>query len=450
MHRTPLVYQHLLHANESGASVFALKGKDLAQLESLAGQTPFFLYSRAIIQQTIDRLRAALPEQISIYYAIKANPFVPLVDAMARWVDGFDIASQGELLLALNSGMAARDIAFSGPGKSQRELRAAIASGVCIHIESLHQARQIIALAKQSGVQQVPVAIRINPDFELKSAGMKMGGSASPFGVDVAQLEQILSLCCEPPLCLRGFHIYNGSQHLDAQAISANFQAIFALIDQILRRYQLSIDYLNLGGGLGVPYFERQQPLDIDLIGVNLRQYLKDFDFTQKQTRIILELGRYLVAEAGIYVCKVVDKKVSQGQQFAIVDGGLHHHLANSGNFGQVLRKNYPYLVLSADSGIRGRMTEDRGQRTEDRRQKTEDRGQMTEDCPIVDSVQKSEALSCHLCGHLCTPLDIVAQNLSINPEIGDYVLILQSGAYAYTASPQQFLSHPVAREIII
>ena len=387
-------------------------GLGVRQLAERAGQTPYFAYDRSVIAERIQQLRDALPGDIQLHYAIKANPMPELVHYMANLVDGFDVASAGELRLAQTTSMSQDNISFAGPGKTDAELHAAIEAGIVINMESEGEMRRIAAIAAARGVTP-KVAIRINPDFELKSSGMKMGGGPKQFGVDAERVPDMLQEFASLPLEFLGFHIFSGSQNLKEDAIIKAHEMTFELALRMNEHVPSPIKLLNIGGGLGIPYFPGDKRLDLMPIGDNLARLLPGVKKVLDKAEIVLELGRYLVGEAGIYVCKVIDKKISRGVTFLITDGGMHHHLAASGNLGQVIRKNYPVTI-----GNRVSSTE-------------------TEKVTVV--------------GPLCTPLDLLADKMPLaKADIGDLVVIFQSGAYGYSASPKGFLSRPSAVELLV
>lgn len=387
--------------------------KTLAQVEMLVGQTPFYAYDSNVLNKTVTQLKAILPEQVSLHYAIKANPFPPLVHHIKPLVAGFDVASKKELLLALQTGMSPTNISFAGPGKNQQDLIAAIIAGVTLHIESTNELARAIELGKTLEITP-NVAIRINPAFELKASGMRMSGGAKPFGIDEEQLPELLSTLDTSTVNFRGFHIYSGSQNLQADAIIDMHNNTFALAKKLIQLTKQKVDYVNIGGGFGIPYFPGDQRLDTAPIMKNLQRLFKQYK-TLSQIEIIMELGRYLVGECGIYVSKIVDIKTSREQKFLVCDGGLHHHLANSGNFGQVIRKNYPVALGNK----------------------------------LSPTNHPSEYVT--LVGPLCTPLDILASNVELpKADVGDFVIIYQSGAYGASASPQDFLSQGRVEEILL
>ena len=387
-------------------------GIELTRLAARVGKTPFYAYDRQLISDRVTELRRQMPSRLKIHYAMKANPMPAVVQHMARLVDGFDLASAGEMKVALDTIMPVEHISMAGPGKRPQELMQAIAAGITINVESRNELETAAQLSIQSGIQ-ARVAVRINPAFELKASGMKMGGGPKQFGIDEELLPDVLKRIKELNLDFIGFHIYSGSQNLKAESIIDAQQKSIALALQLAEHCPAPIKKLNIGGGYGIPYFPGDTPLDTRQVGDALADAMDQFNAGNPQAEVIIELGRYLVGEAGIYVCQVLDKKVSRGQIFLIVNGGLHHHLAASGNFGQVIRKNYPVA--------------------------------------IGNKMNKQDTETVNIVGPLCTPLDILADRMELPAaEIGDLVVIFQSGAYGYTASPHQFLSQPETEQILV
>lgn len=387
-------------------------GIPLRRLAARVGSTPFYAYDRTLLSARVAQLRSALPTGIELHYAMKANPMPALVGHMAPLVDGIDVASAGELKTALDAGTDPRCISFAGPGKRDAELRQAVAAGILINVESF---RELAVLAETSQALGVParVAVRVNPDFELKSSGMKMGGGPKPFGVDAEQVPALLRAIGRAELAFEGFHLFAGSQNLKAEAIVEAQQKSFALALRLAEHAPGPVRTLNLGGGLGIPYFPGEQRLDLAPIGTALGNIVAEAATALPGAAIVLELGRYLVGEAGIYVCRITDIKVSRGHTYLVTDGGLHHHLSASGNFGQVLRKNYPVTIGT-------RMGE-----------------------PAAEAVS--------VVGPLCTPLDLIAERMALPQAAeGDLVVVFQSGAYGASASPQAFLGHPGVAEVLV
>jgi len=387
-------------------------GRSIVDVAAQAGNTPFYAYSRQYLSERVDLLRRTLPAQVHLHYAIKANPMPAVVRHIAPLVDGLDVASAREMQVALDAGVAPALISFAGPGKTPDELARAVAAGIVLNVESELEVERLAAIAQRTG-RKPQVAVRVNPDFELKTSGMKMGGGPKQFGVDAERVPALLERIGRLPLAFVGFHIFSGSQNLRAEAIVEAQQKSVALGIELARAAPAPVRTLNIGGGFGIPYFPNEQPLDLAPISANLAQLVADAARQLPQAQLVIELGRYLVGEAGIYVCRVLDRKISRGQVFLVTDGGLHHHLAASGNFGQVLRKNYPVVI---------------GNRV---------RGQQREVASVV--------------GPLCTPLDLLGERMDLaRAEVGDLVVVLQRGAYGYTASPHGFLSPPAPQELLI
>ena len=387
-------------------------GLPLTRLAARVGQTPFYAYDRRLLSGRVAELRAVLPPAVKLHYAMKANPMPALVGHMAGLADGIDVASGGELKVALDAGANPRDISFAGPGKRPVELRQAVAAGILVNIESGREVGELAAISRELGLP-ARVALRVNPDFELKSSGMKMGGGPKQFGVDAEQVPELLGEIGRQGLGFEGFHLFAGSQNLKAEAIVEAQGKSFDLALRLAGHAPAPVRSLNLGGGFGIPYFPGEQRLDLRPVGENLAGLVKRAAAELPQAEIVVELGRYLVGEAGIYVARVIDRKISRGQVFLVVDGGLNHHLSASGNFGQVIRKNYPVAI---------------GNR--------------------MDSADREVA---SVVGPLCTPLDLLADRMELAvAKPGDLVVVFQSGAYGRSASPQDFLGHPPAVEVLV
>jgi diaminopimelate decarboxylase len=389
-----------------------VSGRSVSDIAAQVGRTPFYLYARQHMTDRVNQLRALLPAEIHLHYAVKANPMPAVVAHMASLVDGLDVASAREMQVALDAAIAPARVSFAGPGKTYLELQQAVAAGIVLNVESELEVGRLADIARSTGARP-RVAVRVNPDFELKASGMKMGGGAKPFGVDAERVPQLLKEISHLPLEFVGFHIFSGSQNLKPAALVDAQRKTVALAARLAASGPAPVRILNIGGGFGIPYFPGEQPLDLAPIAENMRSIVGEARVAMPEAIVVLELGRYLVGEAGIYVCRVQDRKVSRGQVFLITDGGLHHHLAASGNFGQVIRKNYPVLI---------------GNRV---------RGERRETVSVV--------------GPLCTPLDLLADRVDLaEARVGDLVVVLQSGAYGRTASPTAFLSHPGPLELIV
>lgn len=387
-------------------------GISLVRLSQRVGRTPFYAYDRQLISERVALLRKHLPAEVHIHYAMKANPMPAVVQHIANLVDGIDVASAGELKIALDTPTSPSQISFAGPGKRSNELSCAIAAGITLNMESEQEMEQIAAFGQSLGICP-KVAIRVNPDFELKSSGMKMSGGPKQFGVDAERVPSMLTRIGKLGLDFEGFHIFCGSQNLNAAAIQEAQEKTLELGLRLAEHAPDPIRMLNIGGGFGIPYFPGEKTLDLISVSKNLRRLLDEKKQQLAKTQIAIELGRYLVAEAGIYVCQVLDRKISRGQVFLVTDGGLHHHLAASGNFGQVIRKNYPVIVGNKVVG------------------------QERENVSVV--------------GPLCTPLDLLADQIEMaKADVGDLIVVFQSGAYGLTASPTTFLNHPPPIEVLV
>jgi diaminopimelate decarboxylase len=387
-------------------------GVPLTRLASRVGSTPFYAYDRRLLTERVAALRAHLPRAVHLHYAMKANPMLAVVQHMVALVDGIDVASANEMRVALDTGVDANRISFAGPGKSGSELSRAIAAGVVINLESARELEVVGELGKVLSIRP-RVAVRVNPDFELKSSGMKMSGGAKQFGVDAERVPALLRRIGQLELDFQGFHIFSGSQNLKAEAINEAQDQTIELALRLAEHAPSPVRLLNIGGGFGIPYFPGEAALDLDVVGKHLHSLALRASKQLPHAQLVLELGRYLVGEAGIYVCRVIDRKLSRGQLFLVTDGGLHQHLAASGNFGQVIRKNYPVVV---GNKVVGRERE-------------------------VASVV----------GPLCTPLDLLADKMELaRADIGDLIVVFQSGAYGITASPLAFLGHPPPVEVLV
>ena len=387
-------------------------GIPISHLAMRAGQTPFYAYDRQVIGLQVKRLRETLPKQIRLHYAIKANPMPAVVQFLAGVTDGLDVASMGELQIALDTGIAPDLISFAGPAKSETELTAAVAAGVIINIESEREMDVTAQVGQRLGIRPL-ASVRVNPDFELKTSGMKMGGGPKPFGVDAERVPEILKRIGALGLDFRGLHIFSGSQNLRPEAIVEAQTKTFDLALRLAEDAPTPVRWLNIGGGFGIPYFPGELRLDLRPIADNLEQILANAMPKLADAEIVIELGRYLVGEAGVYVCEVIDRKESRGDTFLVTNGGLHHHLAASGNFGQVVRKNYPVSVA------------------------------------VYPSEREVETVN--IVGPLCTPLDILGNKVDLpRTEPGDLIVVFQSGAYGYSASPHRFLGHPRPAEMLV
>ncbi|MCB2077800.1 MAG: pyridoxal-dependent decarboxylase, exosortase A system-associated [Novosphingobium sp.] len=392
--------------------VLAIDGIPVTTFVEQAGGTPLFVYSRSLIRAKIAALRAAMPDRLAIHYAVKANPYIPVLQAFSEIVDGFDIASGGELEIVRQAGIDPSLVSFAGPGKRDNELEAAIAAGVTLNLESEAEASRALRIADRIGVTP-RLAIRVNPDFDLKGSGMKMGGGAKQFGIDADRVPALAREIISTGAEWRGFHIFAGSQALNAEAIAETQAQTLQLAAELAQLSGTPLPHCNLGGGLGIPYFPGDEPVDITFLGDALQERFDNLPEVLRDTEFCIELGRYLVGEAGVYIARVIDRKVSHGEVFLVTDGGLHHQLAASGNFGTVVRRNYPVAIATR-----------------------------------FDASPDEEA---SVVGCLCTPLDRLADKAAFPyAEPGDLVAVFCAGAYGASASPSAFLGQGPAREMLV
>lgn len=387
-------------------------GIAVSDLASQTGQTPFFAYDLDLATAQAERFRAAMPEEVHLHYAVKANPHISVIKHLMKLTDGLDMASGGELERVRDCGADMAHVSFAGPGKRDQEIQLAISLGATLNLESENEAERALAIADRLGVTP-RLAVRVNPDFELKGSGMSMGGGAKPFGVDQERVPQLAKELIAAGADWCGFHIYSGSQSLDPDAIAESQRASIALAADLAHDIGEAPKSVNLGGGFGIPYTANDKPLDVERVGKDLSHALSERDSILKDTRFMIELGRWLIGEAGVYVAQILDRKMSKGELFLVTDGGMHHQLAASGNFGMVMKRNYPVAIASHMGA------------------------NAVESATIV--------------GPLCTPLDRLAADIAVpHAEIGDYVAVFASGAYGLSASPVNFLSHPIAAEIVV
>jgi diaminopimelate decarboxylase len=391
----------------------AVGGMPLDRLTERVGSTPYFAYDRRLLTERIELLRATLPPTLHLSYAVKANPMPAVVQHLAGLVDALDVASTLEMRTALDTPMPAGRISFAGPGKTAAEIVQAVAAGVTIEMESATEARRVIQAGEMLGVRP-RVAVRVNPDFQVKGSGMRLGGGPQQFGVDAEQVPEFLASLSAADLEFVGFHVFAGSQNLNAEILRDAQRKTVELILALAEEAPAPVRFVNLGGGFGIPYFDKDAPLDLTAIGANLAE-LVDSRIVPNlpEAEVVIELGRYIVGECGVYVTRVVDRKVSRGRTYVVVDGGMHHQLAASGNFGQAIRRNYPIAV---------------GNR-------------------LAEPAESAATVV----GCLCTPLDLLGDDVRLpDARIGDSIVLFQAGAYGLTASPTAFLGHPPPAEVLV
>ncbi len=377
--------------------------------------TPFYLYHGEMIVDRVRRVREALGVEVS--YSVKANPNLGLCQLIARERQaGAEVASSGELVVARAAGFPPENIVFAGPGKTDEELRRAVEEGIFAdNVESLNEIDRLAEIAKWEG-QRVGVGLRINPAAQLMGSQMRMGGTVGQFGLDQADLDEaVRRTLSHPQLILRGVHVYTATQVFEVEPLLEHCRNIFEIGLETADKAGRALEMIDFGGGFGVPYFEKMVEFDLERFGEGFRKLLESYrsDPRLEGCRFIFELGRYLVADAGIYVTRVVDVKRMREKTFVVTDGGMNHHLTATGNMGQVFRKAYPLSNLS--------------------------------------QVGREPGEAVAVAGPCCTPLDMFGTNIPLaEPKIGDLVGVFYSGAYGYSASNLGFLSHPTPAEVLL
>ena len=405
-------------ALKSALTNFTTRGSELflgdASLSELARShgTPVYIYSEEIIRKKHQALRKSLPDNLQIYYAVKANPHPQIISLLAGLYDGFDVASAGEIERVMSAGFPGAMISFAGPGKTLSELHYAVEHGIVISVESEQEFGHIKTISTHIG-KTANVAVRVNPDFDLSQSGMKMGGGPKQFGVDSECVPTLIKAMAEAETVrFMGIHVFAGSQNLNADVLLQTFEKILEYAVFLTRETGIPLRHVNMGGGLGIPYFAHENQLDLAVLGTGLEELLSKYTPLLGSPKFIMELGRFLVGECGVYLAKILYRKMSMGQVFLITDGGMHHHIAATGNFGQSLvRRPMPITVVNRQGGA-------------------------------LEKV--------HVVGPLCTPLDTFGYVELPEAREDDIVAVLQSGAYGFSASPHLFLSHPAPKEIVI
>lgn len=410
-HVADLVSRHFGNA----AGELLIGGVPVSQIVAEFG-SPLYIYDLETVRRQWRNLRATLPSRFAIYFSVKANPNQRLLRTFIALGCGLEIASSGELVQALAAGCPSEKILFAGPGKTAAELDLALSEGIGeIHVESRTEALRIAQLAMQRHMR-AKISLRVNPAAAVAGGGMRMGAKPVPFGIDEDQLDSLLDeLLPNPALEIVGLHLFMGTQILDHQVLTVQYRAGLDIARRLQHRLGRPLQTIDFGGGLGVPYFSQETRLDLVSLQVSLSEWVAELDAAREfaQTQFIVEPGRFLAAEAGVYVTRVTDLKVSRGKQFAIVDGGMHHHLAASGNLGQTIKRNYPVAVLN--------------------------------------KLNQPTAGSVDVVGPLCTPLDVLARSCELPAiEIGDLIGVFQSGAYGRSASPLGFLSRQAPAEVAV
>lgn len=376
--------------------------------------SPLYLYDRALMRERHDAVRKHLPASLLVTYAVKANPHKDVVALLGGLYDGIDIASMGEMATALSAGVPAAKMSFAGPGKSKDELRYAVANDLgTLSLESERELDFLEEICAELG-KEARVMIRVNPDFELSRSGLKMGGGSKQFGIDSERVPALIDrLAASKHARYHGIHIFSGTQNLSIESILEAFGKILGYAESLTKQTGRTINILNLGGGFGIPYFKGDQPVDLPKLGAGIKSLLDEYGPKLPGTKFKCELGRYLVGESGLYVAKVLYRKISRGQVFLVLDGGMHHHLAASGNISQSPIRRQMQLLAANKL-----------------------------DAPLE---------KVNVAGPLCTPLDTFGMGVELPAmDEGDLIAIPNSGAYGPSMSPVAFLSHRPPKEILL
>lgn len=378
--------------------------------------TPLFVYDAGTMRRTYRALCAAVAGFAEVDFSVKANPNPAVIRVFHEEGAGAEIASGAEFDAARAAGVPPERILFAGPGKGAADLDRVIAGGIGeIHLENREEMVRVAAAAERHGAT-VRVALRINPGAAAQGGAMRMGGKPSPFGFDEEAMDAAVDAVeAQAALRLAGLHLFAGTQGLKAETLLGQWAYGLGLAARIARRTGRPLETIDLGGGLGIPYFSGDAALDLGALRAGLPDLIATLraDPGLASARVLLEPGRYLAGPAGLYVARVLAVKESRGSRFVITDGGMHHHLAASGNLGQVVKRDFP-LAAVVDGGAGARAA-----------------------TAVV--------------GPLCTPLDMLARAAPLPPLAeGDLVAVLQSGAYGLTASPTGFLSHPLPAEVLV
>ncbi|MEI8146433.1 MAG: type III PLP-dependent enzyme [Alphaproteobacteria bacterium] len=411
----PLARRLLAAHFEGNSGVLTISGHSVEHLVDTYG-SPLFVYDAGVMRASYRALAKAVSGFAEIYYSLKANPNPAVARIFVEEGAGLEIASAAEYERARAAGAPMGRIVFAGPGKTDAELAHVINRGIGeIHLESEGEIARLGALARSKGLV-VPVAIRVNPVQSAQGGAMRMGGKPSPFGFDEEILDVIVDrVVAEPGLVLTGVHMFAGTQVLDAAVLARQWAHGIEVARCVAARLGRPLKTLDLGGGLGIPMFATDHALDLEAVGAAARKLAADIagDPLLAGTTLLVEPGRFLVGESGVYLVRVTEVKTSRGERFVIADGGMHHHLAASGNLGQVIKRDFPVLAATR-----------------------------------LNAPSEGQAA---LVGPLCTPLDTLARAMDVPALVpGDIIAVLQSGAYGLSASPVGFLSHPMPAEVLV
>jgi len=394
-----------------------VKGDPVLERAARRFGTPFYLYDFEVIEARVSALSAALGPRFELAYAVKANPSLGILSFLRKFGLSSDVASRGELLAVRRAGWPPSKILSTGPAKSDADLEALVRAGVSIiHAEGEWELERLEQIGRRLR-RRIAVGLRLNPPWGIAEKRVMIGGpGAKKFGFDLKSAQRILRMRRRfPHLEVCGFQVFNASNVLDARLLVENTGRVLSLALSLSKKYSVPLRSVDFGGGFGVPYAEKEKPLNLGILRKGLagvaRRVAGESRF--RGTRLVFEPGRFLVAESGTYVVKVLGTKKSRGVDYVLVDGGVHHFL-------RPLLLGTPHRVKLVPGRIGGRP------RPSSRPQK-----------------------SLVLAGPLCTSLDILhpAARLPL-PVRGDLLAFENAGAYGYTESMPLFLSHEWPAEV--
>ncbi|WNV84480.1 type III PLP-dependent enzyme [Umezawaea sp. Da 62-37] len=391
---------------------FEVQGIPIREIAEEFG-TPLYLYDGDELASRVHGLKEHMHPRLEFFFSLKSNPNIGVCSVLHGAGARVECSSMAELLTVRRAGVAPENIIFLGPGKSAREIAACLDEGIyTIICESFGELAVIDELARQRGIA-APVALRVNPSFAVKGSGLTMGGKPRQFGIDETQVFDNADLAQRHPnVRLMGVQVYMGTRILSEEAIAENTERIFELANRVSDVLGFPLDMVDIGGGLGVAYFEGERDLDLPLLAARVNPIIAEFADAHPETRLVMELGRYLTATSGTYVVRVAYVKESMGEKFAVADGGTNHHMAAVG-IGSFVKRNFPMRVLNR--------------------------------------IDEPADESWHVTGPLCTPNDTLGKKIALPPvRPGDLVGVLRSGAYGPTASPVLFLSHGYPAEVLV
>jgi len=397
-------------ASETGQLLIG--GVSAEELVEEAGGTPLFVYDNNIVGAQVARFKGAMADGIALHYSVTANPYEPLLEFLGRYVDGFRIVSLGELKRLQSAGLAGIPINLAGPGKLDLELEAAVKAGATVSVESEGEAARTIRAGENVGIQP-RISVRVTPPFAIEEGRVTIGSRPSPFGVDADRVPMLVHGLVQAGVDWRGLHMFAGAQCLDAGALAEVHRVTVAHAGQIVEAIGMPPPELNLGSGFDIACRPGEQPLDIDQVAAALNETLCNAPPLLATTRFTIELGRWLVGEAGVYLTRVLDRSESCGHTFLTTDGGGHHLIGATGGLGERGLVNFPIAVANRF------------------------------DAPAEEEVTVN--------GCLCTPFDVLGDSVGLpRAEEGDLIAVFCAGAYGLSASPQAWESRPLAREMLV